>query len=250
MNFNDIVAISKNLKSQSISSMSFENGHMIMSDNISYEHISTQIFNQLEKGVDQINIESKDKDYFINNIPSSFSSYIHVNGNFYNIDYNNNIIYKVNYEDIPDKNNIFDISKHDGNIIYDTVSFISNILEKSIKEYYNLHTYNPGNYTITKKVEMPCSAYDHSFSLTKEESDKVSKWKKKHYKKYHKNEVSKATIAVSNFEIQFRVTSIGVYCDCVCKSCLEQAKQVDELGEVDLAKKLKKDAIFEVRGLE
>lgn len=250
MNFNDIVNISKYLKSQSMSSMNFEKSHAVMSDTIKHEYLSAQIFNELENGVEQLSMNDKDKNYFISNIPSSFSSYIHANGNFYNIDYNNNIIYKVNYEDIPDKNNIFDISKRDSNIIYDTVSFISNILEKVVKEYYNLHIYNPGNYTITKKVEMPCSAYDHSFSLTKEESDKVSKWEKKHYKKYHKNEVSRAAIAVSNFEIQFRATSIGVYCDCVCKSCLEQAKQVDELGEVDLAKKLKKDAIFEVRGLE
>ena len=247
MNFNEILEISKKLDSSSASCMSFENGHMVPSRMIiSDAYLGSGTLCDLQDGKDNIKLSDSDIDYFVKTIPAEFSAYIHSNGNFYLIDYENKVLNKISYEAIPKDAKIFDNGSDD---IYDSIIFVSSILKNAIKNYYKSHTYNPEKYTITKRIEMPCSAYDYDLSLTKEESDKISKWENKHYKKYHKNESSKGAISVSNFEVKFQSTSIGTYCDCICNNCLEKARYAESIGDDDLATKLKKEAIFEVRGL-
>jgi len=251
MNFNEILEISKKLDSSSVSCVSFEDGHMVPSRTIrSDTYLDSGTFCDLRDGKDNIKASDRDIDYFIKTIPTEFSAYIHSNGNFYFINYENKVLNKISYDDIPKDTKIFDLPKNNGSDdIYDSITFVSSILKNAIKNYYKSHTYNPERYTITKRIEMPCSAYDYDLSITKEESDKISKWEKKHYKKYHKNEPSKGAILVSNFEVKFQSTSIGTYCDCICNSCLEKARYAESIGDDDLAAKLKKEAIFEVRGL-
>lgn len=251
MNFNEILEISKKLDNNSISCMSFEDGHLSSSKKVrSNMYLDSSTFCAMQDGKDNINITDNDIDYFANTVPSIFSSYIHSNGNFYYLDYENKTLSKVDYNSIAKDNIIFDLSGNNGNDeIYDSVTFVNTVLKNAIKNYYKSHTYSSGKYTITKKVEMPCSAYDNDLSITKEESAMISKWEKEHYNKYHKNDLSKGAISVSNFEIKFQSTSIGTYCDCICNSCLEKAKFAESVGDDELATKLKKEAIFEVRGL-
>lgn len=250
MNFNEILEISKKLDDSSTSCISFEDDHMTSSMMVrSDTYLNTRTFCSLRDGKDNIKILDSDIDYFIKTIPTEFSTYIHSNGNFYFIDYKSKVLNKISYEDIPKDTKIFDLSNNGSDDIYEFITFVSSILKNAIKNYYKSHTYIPEKYTITKRVEMPCSTYDHNLSLTKEESDRISKWENKHYKKYHKNEPSKGAISVSNFEVRFQSTSIGTYCDCICNSCLEKAKYAESIGDNDLSTKLKKEAIFEVRGL-
>jgi hypothetical protein len=251
MNFNEILEISKKLDSSSVSCVLFEDGRMVPSRTIrSDTYLDSGTFCDLRDGKDNIKVSDSDIDYFVKTIPVEFSAYIHSNGNFYSIDYENKVLNKIGYDVIPKDAKIFDLSKNNGSDdIYDSIIFVSSILKNAIKNYYKAHTYNPERYTITKRIEMPCSAYDYDLSLTKEESDKISKWENKHYKKYHKNESSKGAISVSNFEVKFQSTSIGTYCDCICNNCLEKARYAESIGDDDLATKLKKEAIFEVRGL-
>lgn len=250
MNFNEILEISKKLDNSSATCISFEDDHMASSMMVrSDTYLNTRTFCSLQDGKDNIKILDSDIDYFIKTIPTEFSTYIHSNGNFYFIDYKSKVLNKIDYENIPKNVKIFDLSNNGSDDIYESITFVSSILKNAIKNYYKAHTYTPEKYTIIKRVEMPCSAYDHNLSLTKEESDKISKWENKHYKKYHKNEPSKGAISVSNFEVKFQSTSIGTYCDCICNSCLEKAKYAESIGDNDLFTKLKKEAIFEVREL-
>ena len=65
--------------------------------------------------------------------------------------------------------------------------------------------------------------YDLNYSLTKEETDKMYEWRKKHNKKFHKRGFGYRGVSpVSNFEVRFGSCSIGMWCECVCLNCLDK----------------------------
>lgn len=92
--------------------------------------------------------------------------------------------------------------------------------------------------------------YDLNYSLTKEETDKMYTWEKKHNKKFHKKGFDYQGVSpISNFEVRFGSCSIGIWCECVCLDCLEKESNINEVDNKS-SKNIKKSAIYTIRELE
>ena len=88
--------------------------------------------------------------------------------------------------------------------------------------------------------------YDLNYSLTKEETDKMYEWRKKHNKKFHKRGFGYRGVSpVSNFEVRFGSCSIGMWCECVCLNCLDKVNSEDTKKAEDI----RKSAIYTIREL-
>ena len=147
---------------------------------------------------------------------------IHAFGHFFICDLENNQV-TVNYVK-PNVEYVYDYEKSGSCTFYEESEAYLSLLKSAVVKYETESEYRPSNYSKIEYQEIPNSVYDSSYSLTKEEKNKVNTWQEKHFKKYHKSEY-KGAIGVSDFEIRFRATSIGVYADCVCTACEKAAKE-------------------------
>lgn len=90
--------------------------------------------------------------------------------------------------------------------------------------------------------------YDSNYSLTKEETNKMYEWQKKHNKKFHKKGFGYQGVSpVSNFEVRFGSCSIGTWAECVCLNCLNRLTLDDNVKN---AEKIRKSATYTIRELE
>lgn len=164
---------------------------------------------------------------------------IHAFGHFFICDLENNQV-TVNYVK-PDVKHVYDYEKSGSYTFYEESEAYLSLLRSAVEKYENGSEYCQSNYSKIEYCEIPNSTYDSSYSLTQEEKSKVVAWQDKHFKKYHTPKYGGA-IGVSDFEIRFRATSIGVYADCVCTACEQAAKESND-------EKLLKKSSYSIRNL-
>ena len=121
-------------------------------------------------------------------------------------------------KEAPTAEKIFDLNRASIGHFANRLTFILDMLNEEIEEYESSSEYDPKYYTKIEKVETPNNTYDHNYSLTRNEVEKMDEWCKKHSKKYHKPRYTGA-VDVSNYEVRFGSTSIGCYADCICTEC-------------------------------
>lgn len=146
----------------------------------------------------------------------------------------------VNYVK-PDVKYVYDYEKSGSYTFYEESDAYLSLLKNAVVKYETESEYLPSNYSKIEYQEIPNSTYDSNYSLTTEEKQRVVEWQNKHFKKYHTPEYQGA-IGVSNFEIRFRATSIGVYADCVCTACEQAAKESND-------EKLLKKSSYSIRDI-
>lgn len=164
---------------------------------------------------------------------------IYAFGHFFICDLESNQV-TVNYVK-PDVKHVYDYEKSGSYTFYEESEAYLSLLKNAVDKYETESEYRPSNYSKIEYREIPNSAYDSNYSLTTEEKQRVVEWQNKHFKKYHTPEYQGA-IGVSNFEIRFRATSIGVYADCVCTACEKVAKESNN-------DKLLKKSSYSIRNL-
>lgn len=220
--------------------------------------------------------DEKDKDYWtgfelLNCVPKKFWEentfdtncldkhfYYHFNGEFYQFGYkerpNNVKLWDLTWlKDKPDVPNdkIVDFSSY-SNVAsaMDQVSLFLTMAVETLNTYSTELEYHPNKYekiVQVDKVVPDKDLYDPDLSVSREDSERVNKWMKKHDEKYHPKGLGyQGCTPVSNFEMRKGWTGLGAWCDMVCTCCLDRAKELEEAGKKDEAEKLKKDATFEI----
>lgn len=203
----------------------------------------------LETG--SVDLDNEEVAYLKDSIPEVCSDYIHYNGKFFFIDYK---LKRLSLVEKPKENVVvFDYNHTDFDNLGDMVYAAANLIETGLLHYYRNSIYKDSRYTLVKTVEAPSDKYYHSYSMTKEESDKMFELRKTHNKKYHKKGFGYGGASpVSNFEVRFGACSIGTWCDCVCLECEKEYKRALEENPNDKKKldKLKKQMTIEIRGID
>lgn len=202
----------------------------------------------LETG--SVDLDDEEVAYLKDSIPAICSDYIHYNGKFFFIDYD---LKSLSLVEKPKNAVIFDYNHTDFDNLGDMVSAAADLIEAGLSHYYRNSIYNDSRYTLTKTVEAPSDKYYHSYSMTKEESDKMFVLRKAHDKKYHKKGFGYGGASpVSNFEVRFGACSIGTWCECVCLECEKEYKKILEESSDDKKKldKLKKQMTIEIRDID
>lgn len=253
MNVNSIKEVLKFLKSADVTefrknhiSGKIEIAHSVRIDS---KYSIVKKMTSLETG--SVDLDDGEVTYLKGSIPAICSDYIHYNGKFFFIDYD---LKSLSLVEKPKENVvIFDYNHTDFDNLGDMVAAATELIETGLSHYYRNSIYNDSRYTLTKTVEAPSDKYYHSYSMTKEESDKMFEFRKAHNKKYHKKGFGYGGVSpVSNFEVRFGSCSIGTWCECVCLECEKEYKKA--LGENPDNKKkldkLQKQMVIEVRGID
>ena len=193
---------------------------------------------------DSFNLDKDAVEWLLNTVPSQYiidnKLVIYRNDKFWTFDFK--MLKATCSKDEPAVDYIYDMNKDFIGRFAAGITTAVELLKREVKEYEENCKYEHSNYSKVERVEIPNSTYDYAYSLTNEESKKMAEWQAKHFKKFHKP-VYQGAISVSNTEVRFRATSIGVYCDCVCTEC---EKEYEKTGN----EKIKKNMFYEVRKLE
>lgn len=197
-------------------------------DSLKDEWFEKSHFDAMHKGEEIIEISEKDMNLIKELIPEDFSDYIYYRGHFYFANFDLRELVLTSKDKIDPKVKIFDFEKYNRySNLKSTARVALDILVNAFDEYEKVVTYKESNYVIEKEVQTPNDHFDYSYSLTKEQGEKIGEWKEKHFKKYHKIRY-KGAIGVSDFELRFRATSIGTYAECVCTECEKEYEKLKE----------------------
>ena len=220
-------------------------------------------------------MNEKDKDYwagfeFLNCVPKKFWEenafdegcldkwfFYHYNGEFYKVGYKErkdvklwDLTWLKEQPDVPD-DKIVDFSNYSGIAsAMDQVSLFLTMAVETLNNYSHDLEYCPSKYEKIVKVDKIVpdkDLYDPELSVSREDSDKVNKWMKKHDKKYHPKGLGyQGCTPVSNFELRKGWTGLGAWCDMVCTHCLDRADELEEQGDKKAAEELRKDARYQI----
>lgn len=204
-------------------------------------------FEAMHKGEKTIELSEKDMNHIKDVIPEGFSDYIYYKGHFYFANFDLKELVLISKDKIDPRAKIFDFEKYNrhNNFLF-TARAALDLLVNAFDEYEKTVTYKESNYVIEKEVETPNEHFDYSYSLTKEQGEKIGEWKEKYFKKYHKIRY-KGAIGVSDFELRFRSTSIGTYAECVCTEC---EKEYEKLKDTDPKKAEKVKELMSITAKE
>lgn len=163
--------------------------------------------------------------------------------------YYNNLFWLFNFDsskavpakEQPNAEYIYDMNTQALGRFAERLYYITSMLQDEVAQYEKSCVYDPNFYTKVVKVEEPSAKYDTSYSLTRDESEEMSKWQEQHSKKYHKPRY-KGAIGVSDYVVRFGSTSIGVYADCYCTECEKEYERTHD-------ENIKKRMSYEIRGL-
>lgn len=248
MLLNGLREIKKFLKEYSSSYTDCGDGFKIK-DSLRDEWFEKNPFDAMHKGVEVIELSERDMNLVKELIPEDFSDYVYYRGHFYFANFDLKELVLTSKDKIDPKVKIFDFEKYNRfNNLNSSARAALDILVNAFDEYEKVVTYKESNYVIEKEVETPNEHFDYSYSLTKEQGEKIGEWKDKHFKKYHKIKY-KGAIGVSDFELRFRATSIGTYAECVCTEC---EKEYEKLKDTDprKAEKIKGRMSITAKGLD
>lgn len=227
MLLNGLREIKKFLKEYSSTYTDCGDGFKIK-DSLKGEWFEKSPFDAMHKGEETIELSEKDMNLIKELIPEDFSDYVYYRGHFYFANFDLRELVLTSKDKIDPKIKIFDFERYNRySNLKSTARAALDILVNAFDEYEKVVTYKESNYVIEKEVETPNTHFDYSYSLTKEQGEKIYEWKEQHFKKYHKIRY-KGAIGVSDFELRFRATSIGTYADCVCTECEKEYEKLKE----------------------
>ena len=198
-----------------------------------------KIFGNLENIEVAFDLDSDEGRYFSSIVPSIFY-YKKDDSIYYNCLYGD-FFYRVEEErdtivirllqEEPRHERIVDLYQV---TIYDVNAQVAralNDIKNAYSEFIRKISYTQESNIRYRTVEVPENKYyDHIYSLTKEESERMHKWQGEHRLKYHKEDSKfyRGAISVSDYYINIGTTSIGTFVECICGSCMNKKLDKEE----------------------